>query len=162
MPEPFFSDIERIPYEGPDSENDLAFRYYDPDRLVLGKRMQDHLRVAVCYWHSFCWPGSDVFGDGSFDRPWLATDGEALAQAEHKTDVAFEFFSKLGVPFFCFHDLDVAPEGASFRESCDNLDRIVDTLKEANADLVLLKEVDFDSDRSYRIDQATYVAENAC
>ena len=128
MPEPFFSDIERIPYEGPDSENDLAFRYYDPDRLVLGKRMQDHLRVAVCYWHSFCWPGSDVFGDGSFDRPWLATDGEALAQAEHKTDVAFEFFSKLGVPFFCFHDLDVAPEGASFRESCDNLDRIVDRI----------------------------------
>ncbi|MEE2673412.1 MAG: xylose isomerase [Myxococcota bacterium] len=128
MSEPYFPGIERIPYEGPGSENDLAFRYYDPERLVLGKRMQDHLRMAACYWHSFCWPGSDVFGDGSFDRPWLATDADDLAQAERKADVAFEFFSKLGVPFFCFHDRDAAPEGASFRESCDNLDRIVDRM----------------------------------
>ena len=123
MSEPFFPGIEQIPYEGPDSESELAFRHYDADRLVLGKRMEDHLRMAVCYWHSFCWPGSDVFGDGTFDRPWLAADGDGLAQAERKTDVAFEFFSKIGVPFFCFHDRDAAPEGATFRESCDSLDR---------------------------------------
>lgn len=124
MSQPFFTDVEPIRYEGPDSENDLAFRHYDPDRVVLGKRMEDHLRFAVCYWHTFCWDGSDVFGAGTFDRPWQA--GDEIAHAEHKTDVAFEFFSKLGVPFFCFHDRDLAPEGASFRESCTNLDRLVD------------------------------------
>jgi xylose isomerase len=128
MSEPFFRDIEPIRYAGPDATEELAFRHYDPERVVLGKRMADHLRFAVCYWHTFCWPGSDVFGEGTFDRPWLADDGDAMAQAEHKTDVAFEFFAKLGVPFFCFHDRDVAPEGASFRESCDRLDRLVDRI----------------------------------
>lgn len=127
MSAPFFPDIARIPYEGPGSTNDLAFRYYEADRLVLGKRMEDHLRFAVCYWHNFCWPGADVFGEGTFDRPWLEGD-DGIAQAEHKTDVAFEFFAKLGVPFFCFHDRDVAPEGATFRESCDALDHIVDKM----------------------------------
>lgn len=127
MSEPFFPQIERIAYEGPDSTNDLAFRHYDPDRKVLGKRMEDHLRLAVCYWHTFCWPGSDVFGDGTFERPWLGA-GDPMAQAEHKTDVAFELFSKLGVPFFCFHDRDVAPEGETFAESCDAFDRIADRI----------------------------------
>ena len=130
MTKPFFPEIGRIRYEGPDSTNDLAFCCYDAERVVAGRRMEDHLRFAACYWHSFCWPGSDVFGEGTFDRPWLApslTDGgEALARAEHKTDVAFEFFAKLGVPFFCFHDRDVAPEAASFRESCANFDRIAE------------------------------------
>jgi xylose isomerase len=129
MNEPFFPDIARVRYEGPDSANDLAFRHYDADRVVQGRRMEDWLRFAVCYWHGFCWPGSDVFGEGSFDRPWLAEGGDAMRQAEHKTDVAFEFFSKLGVPWFCFHDRDVAPEGASFRESCDHLDRIADRIE---------------------------------
>ncbi len=128
MTEPFFPEIERIRYEGPDSTNDLAFRRYDAERVVAGLRMEDHLRFAVCYWHSFCWPGSDVFGEGTFERPWLADAGEAMAQAEHKTDVAFEFFAKLGVPFFCFHDRDVAPEGGSFRESCANFDRIAERM----------------------------------
>ncbi len=128
MSEPFFAQVERIRYEGPDSTNDLAFRHYDPERVVLGKRMEDHLRFAVCYWHSFCWPGSDVFGEGTFDRPWLDDAGDAMKQAEDKTDVAFEFFSKLGVPFFCFHDRDVAPEGTSFRESCSHFDRIAERM----------------------------------
>ena len=130
MSEPFFPGIERIRYEGVESENELAFRHYEAERVVLGKSMREHLRMAVCYWHSFCWPGSDVFGEGSFERPWLSVDADALAQAERKTDVAFEFFEKLGVPFFCFHDRDAAPEGASFRESCGNLDRIVDRMAE--------------------------------
>ena len=89
MSDPFFPGTERISYEGPDSESELAFRHYDPDRLVLGKRMEDQLRIAVCYWHSFCWPGSDVFGDGTFDGPWLATGRDDLAQAERKTNIAF-------------------------------------------------------------------------
>jgi xylose isomerase len=128
MPEPFFRDVERIRYQGPDATSDLAFRHYDAERIVLGRRMEEQLRFAVCWWHSFCWPGSDVFGAGTFERPWLAPGGDAMARAERQTDVAFEFFAKLGVPFFCFHDRDVAPEGASFRESCARLDRIAERM----------------------------------
>jgi xylose isomerase len=129
MPDAFFPDVERIEYEGPKTKNDLAFRHYDPDRKVLGKRMEDHLRFAACYWHGFCWPGSDVFGAGTLDRPWLASSGDALALAERKSDVAFEFFEKLGTPFFCFHDRDVAPEGATFKESAAHLDAMVDRIQ---------------------------------
>ena len=128
MPEPFFPDVEPIRYEGPESDNDLAFRHYDPERKVLGQRMEDHLRFAACYWHSFCWAGNDVFGAGTFDRPWLAEGGDPRAQAEQKAGAAFEFFSKLGIPFFCFHDRDVAPELDSFRETCRLLDRMGETL----------------------------------
>lgn len=130
MTNAFFPEIEKIPFEGPESTNDLAFRHYDADRLIRGVRMEDHLRFAVCYWHSFCSPGDDVFGEGTFDRPWLADGGDAMAQAEHKTDVAFEFFDKLGVPFFCFHDRDVAPEGETFRESCERFDQITERIAE--------------------------------
>ncbi len=126
MSEEYFRDVEPVRYRGPDSDEPLAFRWYDPDAVVLGKRMEDHLRFAVCFWHSFCWPGSDVFGEGTFERPWLAPGGDPLAQAEQKLAVAFEFFEKLGVPFFCFHDRDVAPEAASFRESCARLDRLLE------------------------------------
>jgi len=128
MPEPFFPEVEPIRYGDPGSTNALAFRHYDPDRVVLGKRMADHLRFAVCYWHSFCWPGDDVFGAGTFDRPWLEATGDPMARAERKADAAFEFFTKLGVPFFCFHARDVAPEGDAFRESCNRLDRMADAL----------------------------------
>jgi xylose isomerase len=124
MNTPFFPEISRIQYAGPAAESELAFRHYDPNRIVLGKRMEDHLRFAVCYWHTFCWPGDDVFGAGTFARPWQAGERDPLEQARAKTDVAFEFFSKLGVPFFCFHDRDVVPEGSTFRESCDRLDRM--------------------------------------
>lgn len=128
LPKPFFPEVGRIPYEGPESANDLAFRYYDADREIRGARMEDLLRFAVCYWHGFCWPGGDVFGEGTFDRPWLTDGRDAMAQAEHKTDVAFEFFSKLGVPFYCFHDRDVAPEAETFSESCNQLDRIAERM----------------------------------
>ena len=99
MNEPFFSGIERIRYEGPQSENPFAYRAYDADRIVLGKRMGEHLRFAVCYWHTFCWAGADMFGADIFERPWLGR-GEPRALAQRKTEVAFEFFAKLGAPFF--------------------------------------------------------------
>ncbi|MFP3915886.1 MAG: xylose isomerase, partial [Actinomycetota bacterium] len=115
MPADFFDEMEgRIPYEGTDSDNDLAFKVYDPDRMVLGKRMEDQMRVAVCYWHSFAWAGNDVFGAGTFDRPWIEPAGDPMEAAHQKMDAAFEFISKLGVPFFCFHDVDIAPPGDTF------------------------------------------------
>lgn len=128
MAEPFFRGIERIRYQGPDDDNPLAYRHYDAERVVLGKRMQDQLRLAVCYWHSFCWPGSDVFGAGTFERPWLGA-GDPMQLARRKTEVAFEFFEKLGTPFFTFHDRDAAPEGASLRETNANLDRIAELMQ---------------------------------
>ncbi|MDX2051386.1 MAG: xylose isomerase [Polyangiaceae bacterium] len=128
MSEPFFRGIESIRYEGPQTENPLAFRYYDKDRLVLGKRLEEHLRVAVCYWHTFAWHGNDVFGAGTFERPWLQS-GDALVRAEQKLAVAFEFLEKLGAPFFTFHDRDVAPEGNTLKESHANLDRILEKMQ---------------------------------
>jgi xylose isomerase len=122
----FFADVEgRIGYGGPDSTDPLSFRVYDPDRIVLGKRMEDQLRIAVCYWHSFNWPGSDVFGAGTFDRPWLGGSADPMQAARDKMDAAFEFFYKLGAPFFCFHDVDIAPEAESFAASAANLDTMV-------------------------------------
>ena len=104
----------------------LAYRVYDPDRIVMGRRMEDHLRIAVCYWHSFNWPGSDIFGVGTFDRPWLEPGQDPMAAARTKQDAAFEFLEKLGTPFFCFHDVDMAPEGADLAESRSNLDAMVE------------------------------------
>ncbi|MEN7342424.1 MAG: xylose isomerase [Pseudomonadota bacterium] len=104
--QPMFPEIEMIRYEGPESENPLAYRYYDKDRVVLGKRMEDHLRMAVCYWHTYCWDGFDIFGAGTFRRPWhRASDLSAVAAS--KMAACFEFLSKLDVPFYCFHDVDV-------------------------------------------------------
>ncbi len=122
----FFEQVPAVRYEGPGSDNDFAFKVYDPDRMVMGRRMEDLMRVAVCYWHSFNWPGSDVFGDGTFDRPWLGPVSDPMQAAHMKMDAAFEFFSKLGVPFFCFHDADIAPQGATFAESARNLETMVD------------------------------------
>ena len=118
-----FFDVGTVGYG---EEADLAYRVYQPDRMVLGKRMVDHLRIAVCYWHSFNWPGNDVFGAGTFDRPWLEpTPTDPMVAARQKMDAAFEFFTKLGVPFFCFHDVDIAPPGATFAESASNLEEMV-------------------------------------
>ena len=121
----FFADVGQIRYEGTDTDTDLAYRVYEPDRLVVGKRMEDHLRIAVCYWHSFNWPGNDVFGVGTFDRPWLGRDADPIEAAKRKMDAAFEFFTKLGTPFFCFHDIDIAPAGADFSETTRNLEEMV-------------------------------------
>ncbi len=123
----FFTDVpEPIAYEGPDSDNPFAFRWYDKDRVVMGKSMEEHLRMAVCYWHSFAWQGADIFGTGTFDRPWFDPAMDPMDAARLKMDVAFEFFHKLGVPFWSFHDRDIAPEGATFAESCSNFDTMVD------------------------------------
>ncbi|WP_225027176.1 xylose isomerase [Xinfangfangia pollutisoli] len=119
----FFKDIPRITYQGPEASSEFAFRHYNPDEVVLGKRMEDHLRFAVAYWHSFAWPGGDPFGGQTLDRPWF---GDTMALAKQKADVAFELFDLLGAPFYCFHDADVRPEGASFAESLRNLEEMVD------------------------------------
>jgi xylose isomerase len=123
----FFSEVtESIPFGGLDSTDPLSFKVYQPDRLVLGKRMEDHLRIAVCLWHSFNWPGSDVFGSGTFDRPWLDARLDPMIAAREKLAAAFEFIDKLGVPFYCFHDRDIAPEGRTFAETKANLDAMVE------------------------------------
>ncbi len=126
MPEFFTTVTEPIRYEGPDSDNPLAFRWYDADRVVAGRRMEDHLRFATAYWHSFNWDGFDIFGQGTLDRPWLDGADDPIDAARTKMAAAFEFFEKLTIPFWCFHDRDIAPEGASFKESAANLDTMVD------------------------------------
>lgn len=123
---PFFDDVAPVRYAGPDSDDPSTFRWYDADRVVAGRPMSEHLRMAVCYWHSFVWPGSDVFGDGTLDRPWTAPDLDPMAAARTKMAAAFEFFEKLGLPYFTFHDADIAPACATFEESCRNLDAMVD------------------------------------
>jgi len=128
----FFTGVKPIAYEGPDTDNTLAYRFYDKDRLVLGKRMEEHLRLATCYWHSFCWDGFDVFGDGTFNRPWHNVDGRAAADA--KMDVAFEFFSKLGTPYYCFHDVDVSAASDTPAELAENFAYAVDGLERHMAD----------------------------
>ncbi|MDT6941410.1 xylose isomerase [Brucella pseudogrignonensis] len=127
----FFGDIQKIRYEGPDSDNPLAFRHYNPDEIVMGKRLEDHLRFAVAYWHSFAWEGGDPFGGRTFDRPWYK---DGLEAAKLKADVAFEFFSLLGAPFYCFHDADVRPEGDNFAENTKNLEAIVDIFERKQAE----------------------------
>jgi xylose isomerase len=122
-----FSTVAPIRYEGPQSTNPLAFHYYDRDRMVLGKRMEEHLRLAVCYWHSFCWPGSDVFGAGTLQRPWLAGP-MTQARAEEKLDAAFDFFERLGVPYFCFHDLDAMAEAHTLNEHERSLEAIAEKM----------------------------------
>ncbi len=127
----FFGDIAPIRYEGPDSANPLAYRFYDKDEVVMGKRLEDHLRFAVAYWHSFAWPGGDPFGGQTFERPWF---GEDMDKARLKADVAFEMFALLGVPYYCFHDADVRPEGATFAESVARLDEIAGVFEKKQAE----------------------------
>ncbi|MDF3351115.1 xylose isomerase [Sulfitobacter sp. KE34] len=119
----FFKDIKPLTYD-PEGA-DLAFRHYNPDEIVMGKRMEDHLRFAVAYWHSFAWPGGDPFGGQTFDRPWF---GDTMDLAKLKADVAFEMFDLLNAPFFCWHDADIRPEGDTFAESLRNFEEIIDYL----------------------------------
>ncbi|WP_372395377.1 xylose isomerase [Azospirillum sp. HJ39] len=123
---PFFGDLSPVAYRGPDSRDPLSYRWYDKDRVVLGRRMEDHLRLAACYWHSFCWPGGDPFGGETFQRPWMRPGQDPMAAARAKADVAFEMFRLLDIPFFCFHDLDAAPEGDTLVESVDNLKAVTE------------------------------------
>ncbi|MCQ8186108.1 xylose isomerase [Parvularcula maris] len=124
----YFDKIDPIKFEGPDTDNPLAFRFYDADKVVMGKTMAEHLRAAACYWHTFCWDGFDVFGAGTFSRPWHELEGQEMAEA--KLDAAFDFFSKLGFPYFCFHDVDMMAPAVTMKEHVANLGRILDPLEE--------------------------------
>jgi len=128
----YFAAFPTVTYQGPDTQEDFAYRWYDKDRVVLGKRMEDHLRFAVCFWHSFCWPGSDVFGAGTFRRPWHAGSNDADSAAS-KRAAAFDLFTKLDLPFYCFHDVDVMAEASdlsgfrrNFAEAVADLERLQD------------------------------------
>lgn len=121
----FFKDIPPIRFEGTESDTEFAFRHYDPSETLGGKTMAEHLRFSVAYWHSFAWEGGDPFGGQTFERPWF---GNTMDAAKMKADAAFEMFRILGQPFFCFHDVDVRPEGETFAESLSNLEEITDYL----------------------------------
>ena len=127
MAEEFFTGVPApIAFGGLESTDPLTYKVYQPDRIVLGRRMEEHLRVGVCLWHSFAWPGTDMFGSGTLDRPWIGAPGDPMDAARAKMAAAFEFLAKLGVPYYCFHDRDVAPDGASFAEFRSNLDALAD------------------------------------
>ncbi|UJW84396.1 xylose isomerase [Devosia sp. SL43] len=117
----FFKGINPVKFEGANSTNPLAYRHYNKDEIVLGKRMEDHIRPGVAYWHTFAWEGGDPFGGRTFDRPWY---DKGMEGARLKADVAFELFDLLDMPFFCFHDADIAPEGATLKESNRNVREI--------------------------------------
>lgn len=125
----YYDKIERINYEGAQTDNPFAFRHYNPSQIILGKTMAEHLRFSICYWHTFCWAGTDMFGSGSFNYPWQS-NADPLSNAKAKADVAFEFFYKMNVPFYAFHDVDVAPEGNSIQEYINNLSIMTDILLE--------------------------------
>ena len=135
----FFKGVGKIQYEGPESKNPLAFKYYNPDEVINGKTMKEHLRFAIAYWHTFQARGSDMFGAGTAVRPWdHITDPMELAYA--KVDANFEFCEKLGVPFFCFHDRDIAPEADTLQETNKRLDKVVEKIKDrmSNSEVKLL------------------------
>ncbi len=124
----YFPEVSKIEFEGPESRNPLAFRHYNPSEIVAGKTMEEWLRFSVCYWHTFRGDGTDPFGAPTMQRPW--DDGsDSVDNALKRVDVAFEFMEKLGAPFYCFHDRDVAPEGGSLRETNEILDKVVAKLK---------------------------------
>ncbi|MEL7215050.1 MAG: xylose isomerase [Pseudomonadota bacterium] len=124
----FFGDLAPVTYEGPDSTAPLAYRHYNPDEMVMGKRMEDHLRFAVAWWHAFAWEGQDPFGGQTFIRPWHPQT--TLEKAKLKADVAFEMFDILGQPYFCWHDADIRPEGGSFAEDLANFEAVIDYIGE--------------------------------
>jgi xylose isomerase len=129
----FFKDIDTIPFDPSQPENPLTFKHYNADEVVLGKTMAEHLRFAACYWHNFCWDGADVFGQSTFSRKWL-TAADPMEQARAKADAAFEFYSKLTIPYYCFHDIDVAPEGNSIKEYVNNFAAMTDVLEQKQAE----------------------------
>ncbi len=125
----FFKGIDRIKFEGRDSDNPLAFKFYDENKVIAGKTLKEHMRFAVAYWHSFCGTGDDPFGPGTQIFPW-AQASDPIVMAKEKMDAAFEFITKLGIPFYCFHDFDLVAEGNSIAESEKRLQTLVDYAKE--------------------------------
>src|SRR5690625_846091 len=119
----YFKDIKKINYEGTHSDNPYAFKFYNPEEKIGDQTMEEFLRFGVAYWHTFTMDGSDPFGAGTMKRPWDQYSGLDLAKA--RVEAAFEFFEKLQVPYFCSHDVDIAPEGNNLKETYENLDIIV-------------------------------------
>ena len=151
----FFAGIPQLTYQGTDATSDFAFRHYNPDEVVLGRRMEDHLRFAVCYWHNFAWPGNDPFGGQTFQRPWF---GDTMEHAKLKADVAFEMFRILNTPYFCFHDADMRPEGDSFAQNTRNLEEMTDYIAakmEAGGPKLLWGTANLFSHRRYMSGAAT-------
>lgn len=126
---PYFQNIASVEFEGKNSTNPLAYRYYDAKKVILGKTMEEHLRLAVCFWHTFCWSGHDIFGESTFDRPWLYSNN-SMEMAEARVKAAFEFVEKLGLKYFTFHDRDIAPEGKNLAETMKNFQHIADKIGE--------------------------------
>ena len=129
MSDNLFASFDKIGFEGPGSKNPLAFKHYDKSRVLLGKTLEEHLRVAVCYWHTFAWPGNDIFGAGTFDRPWKPGGVVTQELADLKAVNAFTFFEKLGAPYYCFHDVDAMATAETPKEHKANLGKIVDVLE---------------------------------
>ena len=129
----YFPEVSKIKYEGPDSDNPLAFTYYDEDQVVAGKTMKDHFRFAIAYWHSFCNENSDPFGSGTRLFPWNKS-ADPMENAKYRLEAAFEFFTKLGTPYYCFHDRDLAPEGDSVLQSEKNLSELVSLARQHQED----------------------------
>jgi len=125
----YFKGIGKIAYEGPQSDNPFAYKWYDENRKIGGKTMKELFRFAVSYWHTFCGTGGDPFGPGTKEFPWLAAP-DAVQSAKDKMDAAFEFITKLGVPYYCFHDVDLVDEGANIKEYESRMQQIVDYAKE--------------------------------
>jgi len=124
----FFPNIPKVTYK-PGAKEPFCYKHYDPKKKVLGKTMAEHLRIAICFWHTFCWQGSDPFGLDTMKRPWL-TNSDPMKLAFDRVDAGFEFIEKLGVPFFAFHNVDVAPEGKNLKENNDNLSRVAEKIAE--------------------------------
>jgi xylose isomerase len=151
----FFKGLKPVKHKGPRSKDPLSFRHYNKDELVMGTRMEDHIRPAVAYWHTFAWEGGDPFGGRTFDRPWF---GKGMEGAKLKADVAFELFDLLDIPFFCFHDVDIAPEGTTLKESNKNVREIGEIFAkkmETSRTRVLWGTANLFSNRRYMAGSAT-------
>ena len=133
MSKEYYKGIDKIKFEGRESDNPLAFKYYDPEKVVAGKTMREHFKFAIAYWHSFCGVGSDPFGPGTQNFEWDKSPDPVQA-AKDKADAAFEFISKMGFEYFCFHDYDLIREGSSLIESEKRLNTIVEYIKEKKSD----------------------------
>ena len=128
----YFPEIDKIVYEGRKTDNPLAFRYYDPNKVIGDKTMEEHLRFSMAYWHTLTGQGVDMFGAASVERPWDKSS-DPMEAAKARAHAAFEFMEKMQIPYFCFHDVDVAPEGATLTETFNNLDKMAELLKELMA-----------------------------
>ena len=125
----YFPGISQIKFEDKDSKNPMAFKWYDQEKEIAGKKMKDHLRFAAAYWHSFCYAGTDIFGSGTYNYPWNKSN-DTIERAKDKMDAAFEFITKMGIEYYCFHDFDLVDEGETISESDKRISTLVEYAKE--------------------------------